>query len=79
MIKKNIATNEMGFVFNPATGDSYSMNSTASLIIKWMKEGKSVSEIKKSLLETYDVEKVSIEKDIEDFIQILREHNLLTN
>jgi len=79
MIKKNIATNEMGFVFNPATGDSYSMNSTASSIIKWMKEGKSVSEIKKSLLETYDVEKASIEKDIEDFIQILREHNLLTN
>ncbi|MFZ4752621.1 MAG: PqqD family protein [Chitinophagaceae bacterium] len=77
MIKKNIATNEMGFVFNPATGDSYSMNPTASLIIKWMKEGKSSNEIKKLMIETFEVDKISVEKDFEDFMNALKEQNLL--
>lgn len=77
MIKKNIATNDMGFVFNPATGDSFSSNPTAASIIQFLKEEKSISEIRKLLLETYDTDKATIEKDLDDFINILKEHNLL--
>ena len=49
MIKKNIATNEFGFVFNPATGDSYSSNPIAAEIIQLMKDGHSLNEIKKTV------------------------------
>lgn len=77
MIKKNIATNEMGFVFNPATGDSYSSNPIAAKIIQLMKEDKSISDIKKRLLEDYQVDKATIEKDVDEFIHILKENNLL--
>ena len=79
MIKKNIATNEFGFVFNPATGDSYSSNPIAAEIIGLMKDNNSLNEIKKLLLEKYDVDKMTIEKDVDDFLQILKEHNLLNN
>ncbi len=79
MIKKNIATNEFGFVFNPATGDSYSSNPIAAEIIQLMKESRSLNEIKKTLLEKYDVDKLTIEKDIDDFVSLLKENNLLSN
>ena len=79
MIKKNIATNEFGFVFNPATGDSYSSNPIAAEIIGLMKDNNSLNEIKKTLLEKYDADKMTIEKDVDDFLQILKEHHLLNN
>lgn len=79
MIKKNIATNEFGFVFNPATGDSYSSNPVAADIIQLMKDGRSLNEIKKTLLDKYEVDKMTIEKDVDDFVGILKENNLLNN
>jgi len=77
MIKKNIATNELGFVFNPATGDSYSSNPIATEIIQLLKEEKSINEIKKILLNKYEIDKATIEKDVEDFVTTLKENNLL--
>ncbi len=79
MIKKNIATNEMGFVFNPATGDSFSSNPIAAEIIGFLKEDKSVNDIKKLLIEKYDTDKMTIEKDVDEFILLLKENNLLIN
>lgn len=77
MIKKNIATNEFGFIFNPSTGDSFSSNSTAAEIIQLLKTQHSITEIKKIISEKYDIEKSVIEKDIEEFMIILKENNLL--
>jgi len=79
MIKKNIATNEFGFVFNPSTGDSYSSNPIAAEIIQLMKENNSLNEIKKTLLDKYEVDKMTIEKDVDEFVGILKENNLLRN
>ncbi|MEI7472187.1 MAG: PqqD family protein [Ferruginibacter sp.] len=79
MIKKNIATNEFGFVFNPATGDSYSSNPVAAEIIQLMKDNHSLNEIKKILLDKYEVDKLTIEKDVEEFMGLLKENNLLSN
>lgn len=77
MIKKNIATNEFGFVFNPATGDSFSSNTIAAEIIQLMKENNSLNEIKKALLGKYEVDKMTIEKDVDEFVNMLKQHNLL--
>ncbi len=79
MIKKNIATNEFGFIFNPATGDSYSSNPIAAEIIQLMKDNLSVNEIKKTLLDKYEVDKLTIEKDVDEFVTLLKENNLLSN
>jgi len=77
MIKKNIATNEFGFVFNPATGDSFSSNPVAAEIIQLMKDNHSLNEIKKILLDKYEVDKMTIEKDVDEFVGLLKENNLL--
>jgi hypothetical protein len=78
-LRKNIASSDSGFIFNPATGDSYSANPIAADILHHLKSGKSVSEIKTLILEKYDVEAGHLEKDWDDFIAQLREANLTEN
>jgi hypothetical protein len=76
-LKKNIATSESGFVFNPSTGDSFSLNTIGAEILLQMKESKSADEIKKEILNKYDVDKSLLERDWDDFMAQLRDNNLL--
>ena len=76
-LKKNIATSESGFVFNPSTGDSFSSNPIGAEILLDLKEGINIQEIKKNILEKYEVEANQLEKDWDDFVGQLRDGNLL--
>jgi len=76
-LKKNIATSESGFIFNPGTGDSFSANPLAADILLQLKEGASAAAIKKNILERYDVDAGVLEKDWDDFNAQLRAANLL--
>lgn len=76
-IKKNIATSENGFIFNPATGDSFSGNAIATDIIGAMKNGDSEAEIKQSILNKYEVTAGQLNRDWDDWIIQLKEANLL--
>ena len=76
-LKKNIATSESGFVFNPSSGDSFSLNTIGAEILLQMKESKSTEEIKKDILNRYDVDKSLLERDWDDFMSQLRDNNLL--
>lgn len=76
-LKKNIATSESGFIFHPGTGDSFSANPIAADILLQLKDGTAPSEIKKNILDKYNVEANVLEKDWDDFNAQLREANLL--
>lgn len=76
-LKKNIASSESGFIFNPGTGDSFSANPLASEILLQLKDGAAPSDIKKNILAKYDTDANVLEKDWDDFIAQLREANLL--
>ena len=76
-LKKNIATSESGFVFNPSSGDSFSLNSIGEEILLQRKENKSSEEIKKDILNRYEVDKGLLERDWDDFMAQLRDNNLL--
>jgi hypothetical protein len=76
-LKKNIATSESGFVFNPSSGDSFSLNIIGAEILLQMKESKSSEEIKKDILNRYEVDKSLLEKDWDDFMAQLKDNNLL--
>ena len=77
MLKKNIATSESGFIFNPATGDSFSANPMAAEIMNLLKQGLPINEIKAHVINRYEVEPGQLEKDFDDFILQLRDANLL--
>jgi hypothetical protein len=76
-LKKNIATSENGFIFNPSTGDSFSSNSIAAEILGLMKTGKTSLEIKHHIMVNYDVEEAQLERDWEDWLLQLKDANLL--
>jgi hypothetical protein len=76
-LKKNIATSEAGFIFNPATGDSYAANPLTVDILARAKEGLDVPAIKADILERYDVLPAQLEKDWDDLVTQLQDFNLL--
>jgi hypothetical protein len=76
-LKKNIATSESGFIFNPGNDDSFSVNDMGTEIISLMKEGRSKAEIIDALSSKYDTEKNQVERDLEDFISLLVSFNLI--
>jgi len=76
-LKKKIAVSETGFIFDPTTGDSYSLNPTAIDILTLLKEGKSEKEIKKNMIENYDVDETTFDRNYLDFIAMLRLYNMI--
>jgi PqqD family protein of HPr-rel-A system len=76
-LKKNIATSEAGLIFNPGSGDSFSVNPMGAEILNMLKENKSEQEIFESITSKYDVEKSQLEKDMDDFVSQLTDFNLL--
>jgi len=76
-LKKNIATSESGFIFNPGNGDSFSVNDIGAEIISLMKEDKSQEEIIEAVATKYDTERSQVERDLEDFVSVLVSFNLI--
>ena len=77
LIKANIALSENGFVFNPSTGDSFTMNNTGKEVIMLIKEGKNFTEITDLMEEKYDVDRNTLERYLTDFINDLCVNNLM--
>ncbi len=76
-IKKNIAVSETGFVFNPTTGDSYSINQVGQEILGYLGKNKSSDEITSLMTSVYDIDPASFEKYFYDFLSMLRQFELL--
>jgi PqqD family protein of HPr-rel-A system len=72
-----LAINDEGFVFDPATGESYTTNSTGLLILKGLKQGKSMEEMTDGLIEEFVVEKDEAESGILAFMDFLRASAIL--
>ena len=70
-IKSNVAVSDSGFVFDPSTGDSYSVKPIGVEIIQLLKEKSSTDDVLKSILERYETDEKTIDKDLFEFIQLL--------
>ncbi|MDY0343541.1 MAG: PqqD family protein [Lentimicrobium sp.] len=75
-INKDLAISENGFLFNPATGESFTANPMAFEIISMLKEGQRSEKIIEWATQHYLVEKSTVEKDLHDFFGLLRLHQL---
>ena len=72
IIKKNLAFSDTGFVFNPTTGDSFSVNPIGLEILRLIKSEKSELDITEYLLNTYQTDRETVEKDLYDFTKMLQ-------
>ncbi len=78
-LKKNLALSETGFVFDPSNGNSFATNPIGLSIVKMLKEGKDIELIKKNILNEYLTDANTLEKDIYDFINMLKKLQLNEN
>jgi Coenzyme PQQ synthesis protein D (PqqD) len=76
-LHKNIAVSEAGLLFNPVTGESYSVNPIGVEILNLIREEKNPEQIRKVILAKYTIDETTFEKDYHDFIGILEHHNLI--
>ncbi|BAX81924.1 PqqD family protein [Labilibaculum antarcticum] len=76
-LKRNIAISENGFLFNPETGDSFIVNPIAKEILNYLEAGYDNEKINQLILDRYEVDLVTLEKNMEDFFTMLQHNELL--
>jgi hypothetical protein len=75
-IKKNIAVSENGFIFNPSSGESFSANPLGLEILNLLRKGQEKESILKTLGDTYHADEAILERDLNDFIETIRQYHL---
>ncbi len=75
---KQLAISESGFVFDPLTGHSFSVNATGLAILGALKEGLGVDEAAAHVRDAFDTDRSDdVERDVEDFLARLRNYHLV--
>jgi PqqD family protein of HPr-rel-A system len=75
---KDIAINETGFVFDPFSGGTFTLNQTGQAIVRALRDGLSYGEIAARLRSEFDGVNEKLEEDLQDFMRTLREYGLLS-
>ena len=73
---QNLALSDTGFLFDPTTGNTYTLNETGTFLLKLLKEGKSKEEMLEQLLVEFEVDAEQAERDVTDLLLQLREFGL---
>lgn len=75
-IRKNIAISETGFIFNPLTGDSFSVNETGLFVLRKLKEEENEEAILKAFQDEFELDRNTAEIDLNDFLSMLKSYQL---
>lgn len=73
----HLALSENGFLFDSATGHTYSLNQTGTFILKRLIEGLAWEEIAGLMIEEYDISEEAVSKDLEQFLLFLSELGII--
>ena len=76
-IKKDIAVSDSGFIFNPATGESFNVNATGAAIINHLKKGTAPEALSSEVAREFGVSEIAVDRDIQDFMNMLMHYQLM--
>ena len=68
---------DKGFVFDPNSGTTFSLNKAGSYIFTQLRKGMGVIDIAQNLVKEFDVEPRLAREDVRDFVQQLKDMGLL--
>ncbi|WP_456463047.1 PqqD family protein [Lutibacter sp.] len=78
MTKLNsLAISDNGFIFKPSTGESFTTNDMGLFIINLLKEGKSNDTIISAITEEFEVDTITAERDLYDYLDFLRAEKMI--
>ncbi len=72
----SLAISDNGFIFKPATGESFTTNEMGLFIIDLLKEGKSGDEIINAITEDFEINNVTAGRDLYEFLDFLKHENM---
>lgn len=74
----DLAISASGFVFDPYTGTSFTVNATGMRVLEALKSGAPTREaLMKDLTDHFDVHGEDVQRDLDEFIALLRRFDLL--
>ena len=76
-VNKNIAVSESGFLFDSMSGDSFSLNPIAAEILELIREQKSIDDVKRIILNKYEVTSTMLDKTIDEYVFTLKKLNIV--
>ncbi len=75
---RQLAVNESGFVFDPVTGHTFTLNDTGLTVLQALKQGTPFDELVDRLQEAFELDgSEDVARDVDDFLARLREHGLV--
>lgn len=77
-ITGEIKISDNGFVFNSKTGDSFTLNPFGLELMKYIEAEKDFDLIKTEILNKYDIDDLSFEKDFYEFCALLKHHQIIS-
>ena len=78
-IKNSLTINDNGFVFDPVSGQSYTLNPIGLEMLRFLLQGQSKEEIKQFYLDNYDMDGWGFEKAFIDFMALLDKNHLISH
>ena len=75
-ITEEIKISDNGFVFNSKTGDSFNLNPFGLELIKLIADEQDFDNIRNIMLDKYDVDDLTFEKDFYEFCALLKHHQI---
>lgn len=76
-VPQNVAISDSGFLFQSATGESFTLNEIGRLVFKMLQSNFTGAQIIEKICDEYDAEAKSVERDLEDFTAQLQHYSLL--
>jgi len=74
---KDLAVSDSGFVFDPHTGATFTMNETGKAVLEGLREGADLDELVELLEDRFDAEEADVRRDLLEFLGLLRQSGLL--
>lgn len=74
---RSLALSDTGFLFDPITGHTYTLNRTGGEIFKLLRDGMPAAEIPPQIADRFEVAADEAERDCAFFIRQLHEYRLL--
>jgi hypothetical protein len=78
-IKSGLRIGEEGLVFDPSTGESFTLNPTGLSILKLMSDGADETTIFEAMSQDYQLTRTEFDRYLLDFVNVLKSSHLLEN
>jgi PqqD family protein of HPr-rel-A system len=77
---RDLAVSESGFVFDPLTGRTFTVNGTGLAILSALKDGRPLESLAQILADDFDVQDgEDVGADVEEFIAQLRQEGVVSS